>query len=204
MDKILIATNNQGKVREYQAILSEILPSVELLTLEQVGITQDVEETGTTFAANALLKAEAYSDLSGLPVIADDSGLVVDALDGLPGVYSNRWAGPNTTEADRNRYLLIRLADVPDEKRNARFVCVAILRLSDGSMVEGVGEIQGRIGYEIRGTHGFGYDPLFLVEDEIHDGRTLGELLPEEKNVISHRGRAARALVVAAKALLAE
>lgn len=204
MNEILIATNNQGKVREYQAILSEILPSVELLTLNDVGITQDVEETGTTFAANALLKAEAYSDLSGLPVIADDSGLVVDALDGLPGVYSNRWAGPNTTEADRNAYLLTRLADVPDEKRTARFVCVAILRLPDGRMAEGVGEVQGRIGYETRGTYGFGYDPLFLVEDDIHDGRTLGELPPEEKNVISHRGRAARALVAAAKNLLAK
>lgn len=204
MNKIVIATNNQGKVREYQAILSEILPDVELLTLEQVGITMDVEETGTTFAANALLKAEAYSNLSGLPVIADDSGLVVDALDGLPGVYSNRWAGPNTTEPDRNQYLLNRLANTSVEKRTARFVCVAILRLPDGRMVEGVGEVQGRIGYETRGTYGFGYDPLFLVEDDIDDGRTLGELPPEEKNVISHRGRAARALVVAAKALLAE
>jgi XTP/dITP diphosphohydrolase len=204
MNKIVIATNNQGKVREYQAILSEILPDVELLTLAQVGITQDVEETGTTFAANALLKADAYSDLSGLPVIADDSGLVVDALDGLPGVYSNRWAGANTTEADRNAYLLTRLADIPHEERTARFVCVAILRLPDGRMTEGVGKIEGRIGYETRGTHGFGYDPLFVVEDDIKDGRTLGELPPEEKNVISHRGRAARALVVAAQDLLAE
>lgn len=204
MNKIVIATNNQGKVREYQAILSEILPNVELLTLTQVGITQDVEETGTTFAANALLKAEAYSVLSGFPVIADDSGLVVDALDGLPGVYSNRWAGPNTTEADRNAYLLTRLAGVPHEQRTARFVCVAIVRLPDGRMAEGVGEVQGRIGYETRGTFGFGYDPLFVVEDDIADGRTLGELPPEEKNLISHRGRAARALVAAAKELLAE
>lgn len=204
MNKILIATNNQGKVREYQAILSEILPDVELFTLKDVGITDDVEETGTTFAANALLKAEAYSDLSGLPVIADDSGLVVDALGGAPGVYSNRWAGPNTTEAERNLYLLNRLADVPTEQRTARFVCVAILRLPDGRMVEGVGEVQGRIGYETRGSYGFGYDPLFVVEDEINDGRMLGELPPEEKNVISHRGRAARALVAAARELLAE
>lgn len=204
MNKIVIATNNQGKVREYQAILSEILPDVELFTLKDVGITDDVEETGTTFAANALLKAEAYSDLSGLPVIADDSGLVVDALEGAPGVYSNRWAGPNTTEAERNLYLLNRLADVPTEQRTARFVCVAILRLPDGRMVEGVGEVQGRIGYETRGIYGFGYDPLFVVEDDINDGRMLGELPPEEKNVISHRGRAARALVAAARELLAE
>lgn len=202
MDKILIATNNAGKIREYQAILHDLLPNAELLTLEAAGITHDVDETGTTFAENAHLKAEGYSHLSGLPVIADDSGLVVDALDGLPGVYSNRWAGPNTTAADRNVFLLERMADIPETRRTARFVCVAVLRLPDGRHAEASGGVRGRIGDAPRGTHGFGYDPLFIVEDDINDGRMLGELPPEEKNRISHRGRAARALLEAARDLM--
>ncbi len=196
--KLLIATNNPGKVREYQDILRDLFPGVALLTLDQAGITHDVEETGKTFEANARLKAAAYAQLSGLPVIADDSGLVVDALGGFPGVRSARWAGP--TDADRNRRLLARLEAVPWEQRGARFVCVAVCRLPDAREVVGRGEVRGVIGYEPRGAHGFGYDPLFVLPEL---GRTLAELPGDEKNQLSHRGRAARALAPQVARLLA-
>lgn len=189
--KLLIATNNNGKVREYQSILSALLPDVTLLTLREAGIEQEVEETGETFEENARLKAVAYSASSGLPVIADDSGLAVDVFDGFPGVISNRWAGEGTSAAERNTLLLEKMASVPEETRGARFVCVAICRLPDGREAVSYGEVAGRIGYKPRGNNGFGYDPIFVLPER---GLTMAELSSEEKNAISHRGRAAQGL----------
>ena len=195
--KLLIATNNAGKVREYQNILRDLFPHLTLLTLREAGIEHDVEETGKTFEANARLKAVEYANLSGLPVIADDSGLAVDALDGFPGVYSARWTGP--TDADRNQQLLAKMAHIPWEERGAKFVCTTVFRLPDGREAVGYGEVAGRIGYEPRGEKGFGYDPLFVLPEH---GITMAELSREQKNLISHRGRAAHALAPQIVALL--
>lgn len=194
--KLLIATNNRGKVKEYQQILAALLPDLALLTLDEVGIQHEVVEDGETYEANARLKAEAYAGLSGLPVIADDSGLEVAALGGFPGVHSARWSGP-TAEA-RNQALLARLAEVPEGQRGARFVCITVLQLPDGRSAVGEGELQGTIGWAPRGTGGFGYDPLFFLPD----GRALAELSSAEKHAISHRGRAARALAPQLPSLL--
>ncbi|MCB0076599.1 MAG: RdgB/HAM1 family non-canonical purine NTP pyrophosphatase [Anaerolineales bacterium] len=200
IDRLLVATNNVGKVREYGRLLAAILPQTRLLSLAQAGIDYDVDETGETFAANAQLKAEAYGRLSDLPVLADDSGLTVAALGGWPGVHSKRWAGEETTAAERNAFLLAKLAAVPAGQRQAQFVCVISFRLPDGRQVQAEGRLAGEIGFEIRGTHGFGYDPLFVLPE----GVTLAELTADEKNAISHRGRAARAIAPQIAALLAE
>ncbi len=182
MEKLLVATTNRGKLREYTAMLEDL--PVTWLTLADVNLEKvDVEETGDTFAANALIKAQAYAVHSGLPTLADDSGLVVDALDGGPGVYSARYA---PTSAERNAKLLRAMEGVPLERRTARFVCVTALAIPDGVTVFAEGRIEGRIGYELRGANGFGYDPLFVIES----GQTTAELPPAEKNLISHRGRA--------------
>lgn len=194
--KLLIASNNKGKVREYQTILHDFFPNLILLSLREAGIEHDVEETGTTFEENARLKAAEYSALSGLPVIADDSGLAVEAFDGFPGVYSARWAGP--TDADRNQQLLIKMADLTGAQRAAKFVCTIVFRLPDGREAVASGDVRGHIGHEARGEHGFGYDPLFVLPD----GRHMAELKKEEKNQISHRGQAAKALVPRVLALL--
>ena len=194
--KLLIATNNKGKVREYQTILRHLFPNLVLLSLGEAGIEHDVEETGATFEENARLKAEEYAQLSGLPVIADDSGLVIDAFDGFPGVYSARWAGP--TDADRNQQLLIKMADLTGTQRAAKFVCTTVFRLPDGREAIASGDVKGHIAHEARGEHGFGYDPLFVLPD----GRHMAELKKEEKNKISHRGQAAKALVPRVLALL--
>lgn len=186
---LLIATTNAGKLREYR-VAFETLP-VRLLSLHDVGLaTMDVEETGATFEENARLKAVAYGEASGLPVIAEDAGLEVDALDGFPGVYSARWAGA-VSAAERNEALLARLAHVPWPQRTARFVAVAVLRLPDGELFHARGEVEGRILFAPRGEGGFGYDPIFYVPEK---GRSMAELSREEKNTISHRGRAARVL----------
>ncbi len=194
--KLLIATNNKGKVLEYQTILRHLFPEITLLSLREAGIDHDVEETGTTFEENARLKATEYSALSGLPVIADDSGLALDYFDGFPGVYSARWAGP--TDADRNQQLLIKMADLSGEQRASKFVCTTVFRLPDGREAIASGDVRGHIGYETRGTHGFGYDPLFVLPD----GRHMAELTKAEKNQISHRGQAANALAPRILALL--
>jgi XTP/dITP diphosphohydrolase len=184
--KLLIATTNQGKLREYAAIFAGL--PLELRNLRDEGIADDVEETGATFAENARLKAEYYTTRSGLPALADDSGLEVAALGGEPGVYSARYAGPGKSDAERNAFLLQKLAHVPFHARLARFVCVIALAAPNGQveLVEGV--LPGVIEHEPRGTGGFGYDPLFYVLDE---NATLAEIPPERKNQISHRARAA-------------
>jgi len=186
---LLIATNNPGKVREYRELLADL--PVEITFPAQEGLLLTVEETGETFEANARLKALAYSRASGLPALADDSGLEVDALDGAPGVHSARYAGPEADDTDRYRKLLAALADVPAGQRSARFRCVVALARPDGTVQTAAGTCEGRIAFAPRGEHGFGYDPVFIVAG--YGGRTMAELAPETKNRISHRARAVQA-----------
>jgi XTP/dITP diphosphohydrolase len=186
--KLLIATHNRGKVAEYAQIMQDL--GLELVSLADVGVDLAVEETGATYAENALIKARSYATATGLPTLGDDSGIEIDALGGEPGVYSARYGGEDASDEDRYRLVLRRMAKVPDAQRTARFRCVIALVWPDGEedLVEGVCE--GRIAREPTGTHGFGYDPVFFVPE--YD-RTMAELPPEVKNRISHRGRAARA-----------
>jgi XTP/dITP diphosphohydrolase len=186
MTKLLIATHNPGKLHEYAQIFAEL--DLELLTLDDLGITTEIEETGTTFTENAQLKATAYMRLSGLPTLADDSGLEVAALDGAPGVYSARYGG--VTGRAQLDYLLKQLDGVPFHARLARFVCVIALAHPDGAVEFAEGFLTGVIEFAPRGTGGFGYDPLFYVLD---DDMTLAEMPAERKNQISHRAEAARA-----------
>jgi XTP/dITP diphosphohydrolase len=179
---LLVATTNTGKLREYQDLLAGL--PVSWLTLEDAGLGgMDVDETGTTFAQNALIKALAYARRANLPTLADDSGLEVDALNGRPGVFTARYA---PTAAERNAKLLLALEGVPEAQRGARFVCVVALAMPDGLTVTAEGTLEGRIGHAPRGDYGFGYDPVFVLPD----GRALAELVPAEKHSISHRGRA--------------
>lgn len=190
-EKLLIATHNQGKVREYRALLAGL--PFEVTYLDAEGITFEVEETGDTFEANAMLKAQAYAALSGLLTWADDSGLEVDALDGAPGVYSARYGAPAAhTDADRYALLLDQLTDTPEAARSARFRCVVALAWPDGRVVTTNGACEGRIGRVPRGDFGFGYDPVFLVADFDYL-LAMAELKPDVKNEISHRARAAQA-----------
>lgn len=185
--KLLVATTNPGKLDEYRDLLSDL--DVQWLSLHDVGLgDMDVEETGTTFDANARLKAEAYGKASGLLTLADDSGLVVDALNGAPGVYSARYGAPEVT-SDRGRYqkLLGELKGVPDEKRAARFVCVVAIYAPDGEASLFEGRVEGRIAQAPRGSNGFGYDPVFLFGDF---AQTMAEIPEMRKNRISHRANA--------------
>ncbi len=188
MAKLLIATNNPGKVREYQELLADLPVPVEITFPAQEGLMLEVDESGETFGENARIKAISYARVSGRLTLADDSGLEVDALDGAPGVHSARYAGPNASDADRYRKLLDALAQVPPGQRSARFRCVVALALPDGTTHTADGTCQGEIGFAPRGGHGFGYDPIFIVEG--HGGRTMAELPPDLKNQISHRARA--------------
>ena len=194
--QLLIATTNRGKLKEYRAML-DALP-FELLSLEDAGITLDVEETGETFEENAILKATTYAAMSGLLTLADDSGLEVDALGGEPGVRSARYAGEGATSRQRNELLLRNLAAKDGADRSARFRCVIAVASPDGGWVRTVeGSCEGTIAYEMKGETGFGYDPLFIVPEY---GAHMAELTMEQKNHISHRGRA----IEHAKPLLAE
>jgi XTP/dITP diphosphohydrolase len=187
MRDLLLATTNQHKLGEYRAIFSDL--PFKLLSLHDIALNMDVEETGTTFAENAVLKAVAYARASGLLTLADDSGLEVDALGGAPGVYSARFAGSEVSYEERFRLILERLKGLPAERRTARFRCVIAVAEPSGycRTVEGI--IEGKIADAPRGENGFGYDPIFLVPDL---GKTTAELTPELKNRISHRGRAAQ------------
>ncbi|MDP2919674.1 MAG: XTP/dITP diphosphatase [Dehalococcoidia bacterium] len=184
--KLLIATNNAGKLREYRSLL-EGMP-FDLVSPADAGIKADVAETGKTFEENARLKALAFASLSKLLTLADDSGLEVDALASEPGVRSARYAGENATDADRISYLLVKLKNVPREKRSARFRCVIAIAKPDGWITTCEGECAGYITLEPRGTCGFGYDPVFYFPEL---GKTMAELVPEVKNRVSHRARAA-------------
>jgi len=186
MPTLLIATTNQNKLREYAAIFAGL--PFDLRSLREVGIDEDVEETGATFAANARLKAEFYAARSGLPTLADDSGLEVHALGGEPGVFSHRYAGPGASDGDRNALLLKKLDGVPFHARLARFVCAIALARPDGAIEEVEGVLSGVIELAPRGANGFGYDPLFYV---LNENATLAELPAERKNQVSHRAQAA-------------
>ena len=182
--KIIAATKNKNKLREF----GEILKGFEIISQEEAGIDIDVEETGTTFEENSFLKAKAIYDASGIPAIADDSGLCVDALGGEPGVYSARYGGEGYDDAGRVQLLLKNMKDIPDEKRTARFVC-AITMVSDDGVITARGECEGRINHAPVGENGFGYDPIFYMEE--YD-KTTAQMTPDEKNAVSHRGKALR------------
>ena len=202
MSKLLVGTNNPGKVREYEELLIDLPVTLEITFPVREGLTLEVEESGETFEENARIKALAYSQASGLIALADDSGLEVDALGGAPGVHSARYAGPAATDADRYRKLLDALADSPEGQRRARFRCVVAIALPDGTVHTAEGICEGEIGFAPRGEHGFGYDPVFIVEG--YAGHTMAELAPEVKNEISHRGRAVAAIKPVLQKLLLE
>jgi len=184
--KFVLASKNKHKLAELQAIFAPY--GIELVLQSELGLDLDVAETGTTFLENARLKAEAVMQASGLPAIADDSGLVVDALDGAPGVYSARYGGEGCkSDTDRNTLLLRNLQGVPEAARTARFVCCICCRFPDGREVVGQGSCEGRITDTPAGEQGFGYDPIFYVPSE---GCTFAQIPAERKNSLSHRGRA--------------
>lgn len=197
--KLLIATRNQGKLREYRQLLADI--PVEVIDLDGLGIVEEIAETGSTFAENAVQKALAYAQLSGLWAWADDSGLEVDALEGEPGVRSARFAGSDATDADRYRLLLQRMAHVPPGQRTARFRCVIAIATPEGRVEVAEGHCEGEITLAPRGEHGFGYDPVFYLPDR---HCTMAELSLKEKNQISHRAQAARAAKRILKRMLAD
>ena len=188
MPKLLLATNNAGKVAELRQILDGC--GWELVTPADAGLDMEVGETGQGYAENATIKAVAFAQASGLTALADDSGIEVDALDGRPGALSARYAGPNRTDAERVAKLIEELRDVPDERRTARFRCVIAIASPQGEVDLVEGTVEGRIAREPRGENGFGYDPAFLLPER---GLTMAELPPDEKHAVSHRGAAARA-----------
>lgn len=190
--RLVLATRNAGKVAELRRILADASVPVEIVGLEEFPEIGDVAETGLTFAENALLKAHAVARESGLPAIADDSGLCVDALNGMPGIFSARWSGGHGDDEANLRLLLAQVSGVSPEHRGAHFACAAVLALPSGKEWVAEGALRGMIIDTPRGVNGFGYDPIFVPEGE---GRTTAELSAEEKNAISHRGRAFRALV---------
>lgn len=190
MERIVLATHNAGKVAELQRILIEAGIEAELLGADSLDLP-DVPETGVTFVENALLKARAVAEHTGLPSVADDSGLSVDVLGGMPGIFSARWAGRHGDDEANLELVLAQIADVADEHRGASFVCAAALVTPYGREVAVEGVVEGHLIRERRGEHGFGYDPIFVP---LGEHRTTAEMTPAEKDVISHRGQAFRAL----------
>ena len=190
--RIVLATRNAGKIAELQRILTDAALDVALAGTEAFADLPDVAETGTTFAANALLKARAVAEHTGLPAVADDSGLCVDALNGMPGIFSARWAGRHGDDEANLDLVLGQLSDVPDGRRGARFVCAAAAVLPQGGERVAEGELAGTLLRERRGSNGFGYDPIFVPRGE---QRTTAQMSAAEKDAISHRGQAFRALV---------
>jgi XTP/dITP diphosphohydrolase len=198
---LLIATTNPHKIEEFREILCDL--PYHLVSPTDLGLDLEVEETGTTFAENARLKAVAYADASGLLALADDSGLEIDEMGGEPGIYSARWAGENVSYPERFEMLFARLAGVPREQRSARYRCaIAIAAPAPRGLIGEVdGTLEGVIADEPRGTGGFGYDPIFYVPEK---GRTVGEMSAKEKHRISHRARAAAAARTVLDALSAQ
>ena len=191
LKKLLVATGNPGKVKEFAELLSTI--DVEWMGQKDTGYDMDVEETGSTFEENAILKATEWAKLTGHVTLADDSGLEVDALDGAPGLYTARYGSPEMTDEERYLYLLQNIKDVPEEKRTARFRCVIAVAAGDGTVLKVAdGICPGRIAFEPRGSHGFGYDPVFMPDG--FEGKTFAELGSEIKHPISHRGQATKIL----------
>lgn len=220
--KIVVATHNEGKLVEIRNILTEQLSAaargIELVSAGSLDLA-DPAETGVTFEENALLKARFVAGATGLPAIADDSGLIVDVMGNAPGILSARWSGTHGDDAANNRLLLAQIEDIPDDDRTARFRCAAALVVpveSDGDGLGefhetvALGEMPGTIVRHPHGMNGFGYDPIFMPDEQPQSAQDSGELLtsaqmtPEQKNAISHRGKALRALVPAVKALLAD
>ena len=183
--KLIAATNNTHKVIEFKRILEPL--GYTVLSQKEAGIHIEVEETGETFEENAYLKAKSVYEASGLPTVADDSGIAVDALNGAPGVYSARYGGPALDDVGRYEKLLAEMENVPDSNRTARFVCAISLILSNEKVYSFTGVCEGKIGYAPRGENGFGYDPIFMVGD-----KSTAELSPAEEDKISHRGQALR------------
>lgn len=187
--RLVFATGNQGKVNEFRQMLGE---SYEILSMKDLDVDVEIIEDGRTFEENAIIKAKAVMEATGEMVLADDSGFEVDYLNKEPGIYSARYMGEDTPYSVKNAELLRRCEGVPDEKRGARFVCVIACAYPDGAVDTATGVIEGRLAYEPKGENGFGYDPIFYLPER---GCTTGELLPEEKNAISHRGIAVRKMV---------
>jgi len=200
--RIVLASGNAKKLDELRRILEPLVPGIEVLGLQDVEPYDEPAETEPTFEGNALIKAREAARVTGLPALADDSGICVDALNGMPGVLSARWSGVPKDEggdAANNRLLLAQLADVPDERRGATFRCAMALVMPDGTEVVQVGEMPGRVLHAEQGEGGFGYDPLFAADG--YDVSTA-ELSREDKDAISHRGRALRAIAPTVAALL--
>lgn len=187
--RIVFATGNAGKMREIRMIMEDM--GMEILSMKEIGINPDIVEDGTTFTENAIIKAKAVAALTDAIVLADDSGLEIDALNKEPGIYSARYMGEDTSYRIKNANLIERLEGVPDEKRTARFVCAIAAVLLNGELLTTLGTVEGRIGYEEKGANGFGYDPIFFLPEF---GCTSAELTDEQKNEISHRGKALRAM----------
>lgn len=188
-EKIIFATGNEGKMKEVRMILADL--GVPVLSQKEAGITVNVDENGKSFAENAIIKACAVQKLTDAIVLADDSGLEIDYLDRAPGIYSARYMGEHTSYDIKNNHILKLLSGVPPEKRTARFVCAIAAALPDGTVLTSEGVMEGRIGYKAAGRNGFGYDPIFyLPQYEC----TSAEISPEQKNEVSHRGKALRAM----------
>ncbi len=197
--RLVLATLNPHKITELERILANGKVAADLVGLGEFPGAPDVAETGATFAANALLKATAVAQFTGLPTVADDSGFCVDALNGMPGVLSARWSGKHGDDEANLQLVLGQLADVPDERRGAHFACAAALVLPAGRQHVSEGTVHGRVTRLPRGEHGFGYDPIFVPD---RSELTTAEMTPEAKDAISHRGRALRALAPVIAALL--
>lgn len=202
MVEVFLASRNAKKLGEMERILAAHLPGVKVLGLDDVAPYDEPVEDQATFEGNALLKARAGVAATGLATVADDSGLCVDALNGMPGVLSARWAGPPKDDTRNNELLLAQLADVPDERRAAHFECAVALVLADGTEHVVHGRMDGHIIREMRGSGGFGYDVVFVPEEHARRGITSAELDPSEKDLISHRGRALRELASLAARVL--
>ncbi len=187
--RLVLASANKGKQREIAAICAPM--GIEVVTAAEMGFTDDVPETGDTFEANARLKAEAVSKALNLPALADDSGLVVEALDGAPGIHSARYAGAHGDDKANFEKLLAEMAEVPEQKRGAAFVCVMVCRKPGGAELVSQGRLEGRIAFKPAGESGFGYDPVFFLPER---GSTVAQIGADEKNAISHRGQAVREL----------
>ncbi|MFO8240208.1 MAG: XTP/dITP diphosphatase [Dissulfuribacterales bacterium] len=187
--KLILATRNKGKLKEIQALFSDL--NIDIMSLDDVKDAPHIEEDGTTFMENAFKKAKVIAEATGIMALADDSGLEVDAFNGAPGVYSARYSGENASDASNNEKLLVELQKVSSDKRGAHFTCVIIVYHPSGRWISAEAGCEGKITKKIIGDRGFGYDPVFYIPSV---GRTMAQLTPEEKNRLSHRGKALRKL----------
>ena len=187
MKEIVLASSNQGKVREVEMMMKDM--GIRVIPLSETAFTEEIEENGATFEENAIIKARAVAEKLLVPVLADDSGLEIDYLDKAPGIYSARYLGQDTPYSIKNQMILEKLEGVADELRSARFVCSMALAFPDGKVLTTTATMEGRIAYEIKGANGFGYDPIFYLPEF---GMSSAEISPEQKNEISHRGKALR------------